>query len=185
MIFPERVFGRPVGAQWNVSGDAKAATSARAQLELLGQLVAGLALGVLRQRDEGVERRALDVVRDAHERGLGDLRRVVASRRWRVASMACWGVYPSPGSAVGSSAPRQQAKDGTRATTAVAAASALRKTGPNGARRRKGKRTPQKLTAGCATSADSTSAVPMLWPDTTTTSSARRRSSPRSWRIPR
>ena len=41
---------------------------------------------------------------------------------------------------------------------------------------RKGKdraRTPQKLTAGCATSADSTSAVPMLWPDTTTTSSTR------------
>ena len=73
MILPERVFGRPVGAQWNVSGDAKAATSARAA-SAPGQLVAGLALGVLRQRDEGVERRALDVVRDAHERGLGDLR---------------------------------------------------------------------------------------------------------------
>ena len=72
MILPERVFGRP-GDHWMRSGVAMGPISLRTQrdqllAQLLGRLLAGL------QRDVGVDALALDVVREADDRRLGDLR---------------------------------------------------------------------------------------------------------------
>ena len=66
-----------------------------------------LGVGALRQRDEGVERLALDVVRDAHQRGLDDLRTRcvdgVGRARERAATTA-WDLATSSSTCASSSA---------------------------------------------------------------------------------
>ena len=72
MILPERVFGRP-GAHWMWSGVRdRADLLAHPLREFLAQRVGRLLAGL--QRDVGVDALALDVVREADHRGLGDLR---------------------------------------------------------------------------------------------------------------
>ena len=71
MILPERVLGS-AGVNWIRSGAASAPMSlADFLVQLLAQRVVAFLAGV--QGDEGVDRLALDVVREADDRGLGDL----------------------------------------------------------------------------------------------------------------
>ena len=71
MILPERVLGS-AGANWMRSGAARAPMSLRtSSFELLAQRVVAFLAGV--ERDERVDRRALDLVGHADHRGLGDL----------------------------------------------------------------------------------------------------------------
>ena len=72
MILPERVLGS-AGVNWIFSGAASAPMSWRTSWhQLLAQRVVAFLAGV--QRDERVNRLALDVVREGDDRGFGDLR---------------------------------------------------------------------------------------------------------------
>jgi hypothetical protein len=69
MILPERVFGRP-GAHWMMSTGDRADLGPTQLDQFLLQLVGRLDAG--HGRDVGVDALALDVVRVADDRGLGD-----------------------------------------------------------------------------------------------------------------
>ena len=70
MILPERVLGS-AGVNWIFSGAASAPMSLRTSwFSSLRKRVVAFLAGV--QRDEGVDRLALDLVRKADHRGLGD-----------------------------------------------------------------------------------------------------------------